>query len=517
MSWPMVARAVRLAFLLRVPLLTLGLLAVFGPIARSNDLLDNLFDVGRRPHDAGVIAFTTFLLAFTAIATLNLTLHYASDRLDEHNAPRLSPRRPLLTFILGTFAASVMAGCVVYRTEYFRPTTALWSLLGAVAAFTLVVVAKIVQLALTDPATTPHPPPFLVFPAYLVPKAEAWFDRLYCWRSPIALRLKTRFGAVSQWPLELLRDAGQGYLVDVKAPPGQLKLRSGHVFALTLLSIAFAFYLGIGLSKRRITADPAVVPALAYLLLFCIVACWILSALTFFLDRYRIPLLLAVAMLALITAQAPRSDHFFRVEPKDLSKITLLTPAQYVEDRASKAAHHRLVFVATPGGGIQAAAWTAEVLAKLEGRRAGDDAFRTAVALISSVSGGSLGSMIYAASFSDPGARHDVIRNSRVSAIDEVAWGWTFADFWRAVLPWFGDRTIDRGRALEDRWAAVNLRKDGRDTLLSDWAARGTSMPALIFNSMILERGQHVVFSTTQFPRPDGDRGITNFYKAHVG
>jgi len=106
-----------------------------------------------------------------------------------------------------------------------------------------------------------------------------------------------------------------------------------------------------------------------------------------------------------------------------------------------------------------------------------------------------------------------VITKSRESAIDEVGWGWTFADFWRAVAPWFGDRTRDRGWALEEKWAAINnLNKDGKDTLLSDWAGWGTNMPAVIFNSMLVEPGAHVIFSNTAFPHGQDFRGIANFY-----
>src|SRR5207253_7707214 len=133
-----------------------------------------------------------------------------------------------------------------------------WTTVGAVCAFVLVIVAKVVQLALTDPATTPHPPPFLIFPAYILPRVERWFDNIYCWSSPHSRRVKATFSSLSQWPLRILRDGGQGYLVDLNPPAGTpLKLRSGHVFSLTLALIAFVIYLVIGVSKRQITAEPA--------------------------------------------------------------------------------------------------------------------------------------------------------------------------------------------------------------------------------------------------------------------
>ena len=179
------------------------------------------------------------------------------------------------------------------------------------------------------------------------------------------------------------------------------------------------------------------------------------------------------------------------------------------------------MLVATPGGGIQAAAWTAEVLTGLNQQTPG---FRDSVALVSSVSGGSLGSIIYAASFAHKIREDEVPLKARQPAIDEVAWGWTVPDFGRAILPWFRlNRAIDRGWALEKKWAAINNLDDtGRErgTMLSDWseAARAGTMPALIINSMLVERGQPVVFSTTRFPRERNDKGrIVNFYDLYPG
>ena len=74
MKWNLLGRALRLGFLLRIPLIALALLASLGPIAAGSSLLDNLLDLGTRPLDAFIVSFSAFLLAFTAIATLNLTL-----------------------------------------------------------------------------------------------------------------------------------------------------------------------------------------------------------------------------------------------------------------------------------------------------------------------------------------------------------------------------------------------------------------------------------------------------------
>ncbi len=128
--------------------------------------------------------------------------------------------------------------------------------------------------------------------------------------------------------------------------------------------------------------------------------------------------------------------------------------------------------------------------------------------------------MIYAASFDHKIHENEVPGNARRSAIDEVAWGWTVPDLWRAILPWFRiDRTVDRGWALEKKWAAINNLDDSggsAGTMLSDWseAARNGTVPALVMNAMLVERGQPVVFSTTRFPaHRDQDNRTKNFYR----
>ncbi len=583
MNWSLLGRALRLGFFLRIPLLTLVILAALGPVSQfssAKSLLGNLFD---QTNDAGAtwwnifaVSFSAFLLAFTAVTAINLVLHYGNDRFndgsdrpanDEEPAKRfeISQKRPGLTFTLGTLAACVLVGTAIARTEGGNTWLSLSAaLLAFICAMAITFAAKIVQLVFSDPQITPHPPPFLVFPVYRWGWLEDKLDRLYCWPPPdsksrsaiLIRRLKYRFGAFSQWLFQIFQNAGRGYLIVIDSPEGErFKLRSGHVFALTLSLLAFLTYVVVGVGKANITAAPANVPALAYVLLFFIVACWFLSALTFFFDRFRFPVVLSVMVLASLSASVPQSDHVFRVEtPATVTKLRTLdvtqylTPSQYLAERASDQKHRRLIFVATPGGGIQAAAWTAKVLKELDymfkDDPGGADGFRKSVALISSVSGGSLGAMIYAASFAgnvDPGCTAE---NAKDSAIDEVAWGWTGPDVWRTVIPWFLPHLqIDRGWALEQKWALINgltpepncmlcaVRQKNacigknpetspvpaeRETYLSDWAAKRAQIPALIFNSMLVELGQHVVFSTTRFPSPRDPRGIVNFYDLYA-
>jgi hypothetical protein len=533
-------RGLRVLFLLRVPIATLLVLAALGPLARGplQSLLGNLFDqsgyrlFGFRGGGTFLVSLGSFLLAYAAVTGLNLILYYGSDRFPDAHSFRLRQKRPVLAFCAGTAAATVLVVCVILRTEEKAPAHLIGAVLGFALALGLVLLAKTLQLAVTDPCNTPSPPPYLVFPAYRIPKLGQFFINLY--RRPNSSRLadrKKRLNRWNQWLFEILRPCGQGLLVDISAPAGTLRLRSGHVFALSLAAIALAGYTLVGIDKRFITAAPVQIPALAFVLLCFNLICWSLGALTFFFDRYRFPLLWTVGVLAALTASAPQSDHFFRVETLAERRL-FLTPPEYLRKRIDAAAASgeklNLIFVATPGGGIQAAAWTARVLTGLN-ELSTNDRFKNSVAFISSVSGGSLGSLIYTASF--PGAANapipDPVANSMTSAIDEVAWGWTQPDLGRAVAPWFGRRTVDRGWALEEKWIAVNHLGVERldawqrllagphrpDILLSDWAAREAALPALVFNSMLVESGKHVVFSTTRFPADGDPRGIVNFYQ----
>jgi hypothetical protein len=534
MQWRLIGRTLRIAFLLRVPVLMLIVLAGLGPLALQSSIVSNLFDQGN-PSGAlqnwylFTVSFAAFILAFTAVTNINITLHYGNDRFEDGPSLGLAQKRPLLTFLVGCGAAVSLVVCVFIATKPVDPGNLVYLVLGYMAAFGLVLLAKVVQLAFTDPKTTPHPPPFLVFPAYKIKFAEHFFDNIYCWSSEGSRATKNWFNRLSQWPLGILQPAGQGYLINLDPPEGQpLRLKSGQVFAVSLSVIAFVTYLIIGLWKSQITAADNKIPALAFVLLFLIVACWGLSALTFFFDRYRFPLLWTVSAFSLITIISPQSDHFFRVVTLKDAMREPPNAVEYVKERLeiqrrkSPSKPQRLIVVTAPGGGIQAAAWTAEVLTKLNQNDVAPG-FRDSVALISSVSGGSLGSMIYAASFTDKADKVDPVdvpMNARRSAIDEVAWGWTVPDLWRVMLPWFRtNRAIDRGWALERKWSAVNHLNDAENpktgTTMGDWANRAWDgqMPALLINSMLVERGQPVVFSNTRFPaKRDKQERIANFY-----
>ena len=158
MNWNLVARTLRLTFLLGVPMIMLLLLGALGPLSYNSSLMSNLLDQSGKPWYFFTVSFSAFLLAFTCVTTLNLTLLYGKERLDEMGHIGISQKRPLTTFVIGCVAALILDASACIRSRPFNVWNILYLALRAAAASALVVAAKIVQLALTDPTTTPHPP-----------------------------------------------------------------------------------------------------------------------------------------------------------------------------------------------------------------------------------------------------------------------------------------------------------------------------------------------------------------------
>jgi hypothetical protein len=224
---------------------------------------------------------------------------------------------------------------------------------------------------------------------------------------------------------------------------------------------------------------------------------WMLSAVAFFFDFWHVPTLAIVALVGIITAQSRHSDHFYDLKPRD-NAISAPDPATTL--CATKA--RRLILVAANGGGIQAAAWAAQVLYGLY-EDCGQN-FGSALRMISSVSGGSVGNACFVGWLADPAKTKRPDEAARESSLDEVAWGLAWPDFVRALLPWIFPNLIGRGRALERAWcanSATNPKERSRlDELLSDWNTRVANgeLPAVVMNGTISETGERFLMATTR-------------------
>ncbi len=278
----------------------------------------------------------------------------------------------------------------------------------------------------------------------------------------------------------------------------------GHYMALWSFFLCLLIYFGIGIGKFVRRGSPPAVPTLADLLVFLMILCWGLSAITFILDRFRIPLLVPLLLAAIFSAQFRATDHYFYMF--GTTNTSVLSPSAVI--RAGKPGAG-IIVVAASGGGIKAAAWTARVLTGLEEGDPGK--FGGSIRLVSSVSGGSVGTMYFVNEYyanggglpSDPAELEQAVGHAKASSLDDIAWGLVYPDFLRVFVPVFF-RHLDRGQALE---AALTRElpnsKNHLSIPLSAWrdgVLKG-SRPAVVFNATVVESGQRFLMGTTDLSK----------------
>jgi predicted acylesterase/phospholipase RssA len=290
---------------------------------------------------------------------------------------------------------------------------------------------------------------------------------------------------------------------------GYLDPESGLLWAGHWLALTFAVSIGsltfvLDMYRRAYLGEKSPVPALCYVLILLLNLNWILAFLAFLLDRYRIPLLLPLAVFCAIGAHSPSSDHYYSSQSG--VPIETITPADVLRARKGKP----IILVATAGGGIQAGAWTAQVLSGLQKLSTQQwktkNSFADSLTLISSVSGGATGSMYFLnlygpdtqAAFQDQ-EMNDMNDQVKASSLDDIAWAMVYRDFFRIVFPYFKysseDKLLDRGYMLEETWR----NRGNIHANLSNWrlGVKTGSRPAAIFNVTIAETGEPLLLSTT--------------------
>jgi hypothetical protein len=228
-------------------------------------------------------------------------------------------------------------------------------------------------------------------------------------------------------------------------------LHSGHRFELIVMFIFLVFYRITGESTLRELRNVyewgsggPFNSVLDFLLLFLIFWSGLLAGLTFLVDRFRFPVLVALAVFLFCMAQLRSSDLVFSTVNLGGS-AALPTPEQAFQN-----APEPLIVVAAAGGGIQPAAWTSRVV---YGLRADPsvNGFQKSVLAISGVSGGSVGAMSYVRCLEAPATDDTPAKWAQNSSLEAVAWGLTHPDLRRIFIP--GPATswsrADRGWALE--------------------------------------------------------------------
>jgi len=297
---------------------------------------------------------------------------------------------------------------------------------------------------------------------------------------------------VPLWLVEKLGRTGlfDGYFRTVVQPIDHDPLPD-HMLAAVAFIVSFVVYVAVGIYGFRKIGKAHTVPALASALMMTMIITWMLSGAAFFFDQWRIPILLIIGIVGTLTAQSTRSDHLYTL------RAGAKSPAPNPED-VIRTARNCPIVVCANGGGIQASAWAAQVL---EGLDRYIPAFRKQVRMISSVSGGSLGTAYYAYWVANPASANTPTDASTRSSLDEVAWGLAWPDLARGLVPWLFGSFIGRGRALEKAWCLNSGSTDSSnmDLPLSAWNDKTSTgdLPAIILNATIAESGERLLLSTT--------------------
>lgn len=539
-------RSVRWLYLLRVPLLTaLGIaglcLAVWLGGARS--LLGGVFDIGTNRWGAFFVSLTAFLTAWVVMASWRLVRLYAPTRmLFERPVPPITFRPAdrndkiyLALYYLLVFLVAFPVVLLTLTTSNASVTQWIMAILGIGASLACIGVVVLVQLFLNRSWGVDSETPDLFLPTRLL-RFSRIVDRV---RGND--HREGEGGNDPRWFGQLPEDMFRGYLhYEGSCSEGNRRatyILPGHVAAFCLLGVTLAAYASLGLVKVMTFGDNPIVrpdrdlpffPALCYILLLAALFCWAFSSVAFFLDRYRVPVLIPLALLLAVTSTLPWSDYRFPVQKVQPSSEevaqTTDEPTVRGDGAQDESKDDSIIVVAVNGGGIQAAAWGAQVLAGLEeacreepcGRQ-----FDEEIRLISSVSGGSVGTMYFVNEYKDghitEGADdantelHRIVTRAEGSSIDEVSWGVLYPDLIRSVLSFPVPPGWDRGRALEEAWLRLDIPWSYREGIkegLSDWHedAENRDRPAVIFNTTVTESGQRLPLATTDLPEGTAGR-----------
>jgi hypothetical protein len=509
-------------YLMRFPILILLVLGWLLPKALGSPMFHGFADL--YPTQVALVAFSAFLLVSAAITCSFLVLLYGSQRADGKRLPPppgahpadMPRRMPLsgwivgLLYLAGTllllrFLFSVKQTMVEAHLHPEGLAVQFWeqTAIGIFAGLVFIVAFFLLDLFLTNSRSAPQVEVFALPIAYLF-RDSKWLLSFLQYlnsrsplRSPRLAALVSRYNALSLWVVRLL---GPGYgSFDQDGNP--VELFPGHRFAGFLATLCFILYLIAGRGfYNRLASDDAFPPPHRYdavllqVILLLLLACWGLSALCFYFDRFRIPVLIPIALMMLATSHLAPSEHTFTALNRSANS-SLSSPGTLL---ASKGDH--VIVVAAAGGGIQAAAWTSEVLCGLRGDA--DISLDDNVLALSGVSGGSVGTMFYLrCRQSGPGDMQGALA-ARDSSMEAIAWGLAHPDLRRAILPidaflWDG---ADRGWALQ-RAIRKNARISPLDCPLS-LSQKTCKAPTLLFNSTEVRTGDPVVFTNSDLPIP---------------
>ena len=484
-----------------------------------------LFDIDGASPILGIalVTLTALIFTFSCVVVINLVLDHGPARFEgvKEVPPRYHPPRWL--FCLSLFPGTWLIWRVCELSLELSAGQKFVGVAGGIF-FALLgwLLAQTAQFALANQEGA-REPQYLIYPLDTVPI----LGRLFTW----AYQQEPCFNRQAQWLHEILRDkvfgrVGPGFLYRFRDAEQneELVIYSGHLFALALCVLSLLLWLGIGYAKEPFLGDQRpepVIPSLAFVLVAGVTLTWMLSALAFLLDYLRFPLFAGLGAIILTFGGVLHlGDHYFRVSRDTKPRPIGPKPSEVL---AAHAAAGVPILIATAGGGIQAAYWTANTIEQLSRHPDLKGRFLPQLTAISSVSGGSVGSMFVGSALFDQtrskvtSLKHAVTLSAE-SSLDEAAWGWMYADLRRALLPMFAPKLRDRGWALEIAWAN-RITGELPEMFLDDWAEYGknhlATFPAFLFNSSNVERGSPLAFANNDFPAAENEaaskRGLKGF------
>lgn len=240
-------------------------------------------------------------------------------------------------------------------------------------------------------------------------------------------------------------------------------------------------------------------------ILFLAAASWVSagSLLVYLSGRWQLPMI-AILLAAAILFSLWNDNHIIRtVPPQPVDRLDVIQAfrAWYVlaEKNDGPGTVHPLFVVASEGGGIRAAFWTAAVLGELQDKNPN---FAPHLFAISGVSGGSLGAVVFDALLAEPNPGSFKFKDKADDILGQdflspALASMLYPDFVQRFLP-FPVPYFDRGRALELGWE-----KGWRDTMGNNRFAGSFVelwnpgprewMPSLFLNGTSVEKGNRII------------------------
>lgn len=234
------------------------------------------------------------------------------------------------------------------------------------------------------------------------------------------------------------------------------------------------------------------------------------SILVFAATKAKVPILALLLVVALVSSRWA-DNHVLRTLSGTSPLVAARPTVTQAFDRwSARLAHdypgegpHPVFVVATEGGGIRAAYWTAAVLTALDDDIPG---LRDHLFAVSGVSGGSVGAATYASLVTRQVDSHGALQRLRPAAKEMLAHDALAPTLAAMAQQDFVQRFIaypflpDRARALEGGWEQAwreTIQKDDRfgQGFLTLMRGREDRMPSFFLNGTTVETGQRMIGS----------------------